>query len=488
MTSTNGGASGVGRWTAEIHDPGATIAIAEARGGSHPSTSLLVGSAGGFTYSPADNKFYAVLPGAGAMYTKHRATDDLAVLDDAPGDVIRYDPVANRVEYLASIPPLDPAGSGRVLNRYLTSPVVKADGKSLVLVAQAGGALNINPLPCSRTASTIRPAPVHLDLDPASPGYLRFRAVYDFAEYGRSMPYWLQLRFVDGKPVPVLINGSEAIFLRSNLQRLDSQLKLKNTVGRQFCLQPRVDSDWSQPWQMVGSPGLLEGSQLVDQMCLGRVRGPLLVVGFADLVSTAIPPTSPATRIPAWAAPSGGDDHEAISTCAIRSASSRCRGVDSATSSRGAATAGTRKRGPRRSSGGAFGRRRPAVLPRFTEYARQRRLGADRHRAQPIDRRGADHGDLRAGSPRVRGRDPGEIDQHLPRLDPGRDRSPARALRGGALQPRPEHAPSRTHRRSTCPRSPWSTWSTGAWTRVTCSSAPLPWAGPSRIRSRIGTS
>ncbi len=259
ITSPSGGAGGLGQWN--LYDP-ATLAkgstLAEAKGTPAPACDLLsdangeTGYRGGFTYNAVDHKFYAALDRAGMQ----AFTAEGPVAEDPPGILASFDPETDKLECLATIPLITTYGTNNPLSGFLTSPVVSPDGKAIILVAQGGG----ESMPGPDGSVVPGGGVVHVDIDPASPTFKRFTPVYNFADYGRALPFDQQMVKVDGKPRLVKSGGADMIFLVTNQVNYNIQGHGSSNRSKQMLLRPRTPSSWAGPWEILSTattgPGL----------------------------------------------------------------------------------------------------------------------------------------------------------------------------------------------------------------------------------------
>lgn len=264
ISSPSAGKGGIGQWN--LYDP-ATLAkastLAEAKGIPEPSSAALsdengeTGYRGGFTYNPVDHAFYAALDRASMPALTPQGLSP----DDPPGVLVRFDPETDELECLATIPLLTAYGTNSPLSGFLTSPVIRPDGKSLILVAQGGG----ESMPGPDGSLVSGGGVVHVDIDPASPTFRRFTPVYNFADYGRTLPFNQQMVKVDGKPRLVKAGGADMIFLVTDEVRYNVQGQASRNPAKQMLLKPGTASNWAGPWTNFATATTAPGQEQLLQ-------------------------------------------------------------------------------------------------------------------------------------------------------------------------------------------------------------------------------
>lgn len=207
----------------------------------------------GLVFNTADNKFYAVLSGAGA--------DQLGVL-------VRFDPATDTLTALKSFArrsyPDVTGVNGETLafeqpTGFFRLPLPSPDGKSLLLRASDGGVDN-------------RGALLQVNIDPSSANYLQDSLVYSFFDFEKAQGnYCNSLRALDDAHLTEMAWGKDAagnavVFMGVNglsyevgLSSNPTQPKncapytvgsahLDRIKGRMFALRPGDAADLSKPW------------------------------------------------------------------------------------------------------------------------------------------------------------------------------------------------------------------------------------------------
>ncbi|NWJ42021.1 MAG: hypothetical protein HXX12_13745 [Geothrix sp.] len=264
ISSPSAGKGGIGQWN--LYNP-ATLAksstLAEAKGIPEPSSASLsdengeTGYRGGFTYNAVDHTFYAALDRASMPALTPQGLSS----DDSPGILVRFDPETDQLECLATIPLLTSYGTNSPLNGFLTSPVVSPDGKSLILVAQGGG----ESMPGPDGTGVPGGGVVHVDIDPASPTFKRFTPVYNFADYGRTLPFNRQMVKVDGKPRLVKAGGADMIYLVTDEVHYNIQGQASSNPAKQMLLKPHTPANWAGPWEISSTAFTAPGREQLLQ-------------------------------------------------------------------------------------------------------------------------------------------------------------------------------------------------------------------------------
>ena len=217
----------------------------------------------GLVFNPADGRFYGVIDRVGLTY-------GMAVL-------YSFDPRTDSFKVLKTLSRAG-VGSTEGLNGtvvedlprggFLRKPLLSPDGKSMILLADAGGRDDRGML-------------IHVNLDPASPKYLSETVVYDFFSYEQGRNDYCQglvgpstelVWAQDGAGASVIYMGrqGEAYLPSVNAPKptypttCPSQVvegrTLHSKYGRVFMLRPSNASDLSQPWAFAGGDVSLSNS------------------------------------------------------------------------------------------------------------------------------------------------------------------------------------------------------------------------------------
>lgn len=254
LTSVDGGASLLGEVAelpATATDPARTFLKFE---GTPWVAGELDFNGHGLVFNSADNKFYGVLDGSGAdglgvLISFDPSTDKLSVLKS----FVRrsWAPVAGvNGEALAFVQP----------SRFVRKPLLSPDGKSLLLRASGGGVDE-------------RGALIHINIDPASAGYLKDALVYSFFDHEKAQGnYCDSLRALpdgitemawgqDTSGAAVVYMGVGGIHYDMSLAagtptvpgnchpyRTPAGRPMDKVEGRMFALKPTDANDLSKPW------------------------------------------------------------------------------------------------------------------------------------------------------------------------------------------------------------------------------------------------
>lgn len=204
-------------------------------------------------FNPADNRFYAVLAGAGA--------DQLGVL-------VSFDPATDTLTALKSLVrrsyPDVTGVNGETLafdapQGFYRTPLLSPDGKSLLLRASYGGVDD-------------RGALLQVNIDPASANYLHDSLVYSFFDYEKAQGnYCNSLRALDDAHISEMAWGKDGagnavVYMAVNGLSYDVDISTDPTQpktcapytsgskhldrinGRMFALRPGDAADLSKPW------------------------------------------------------------------------------------------------------------------------------------------------------------------------------------------------------------------------------------------------
>ncbi|MDC8772599.1 hypothetical protein PRZ03_13530 [Paucibacter sp. hw8] len=207
----------------------------------------------GLVFNSADNKFYAVLNGAGA---------------DKLGMLISFDPATDKLTLLKSLPRRSyPKVTGinaetfefEAPNGFFRRPLLSPDGKAMLLRSSYGGVDD-------------RGALIHINLDTKSADYLSDSLVYSFFDYEKSRGnYCDSLRnngddqisemvwgldpagkavvymAVQGVAYDVSLASNPTEPRNCNLATIDGKT-IDKIMGRMFALKPGDASDLAKPW------------------------------------------------------------------------------------------------------------------------------------------------------------------------------------------------------------------------------------------------
>jgi hypothetical protein len=264
ITSPSSGKGGFGQWN--LYAPATltkAFVLAESKGIPEPSSAALsdengeTGYRGGFIYNAVDHTFYAALDRASMPVLTPQGLSP----DDSPGILVRFDPETDQLECVATIPLLTTYGTNHPLIDFLTSPVISPDGKSLILVAQGGG----ESMPGPSGSEVLGGGLVHVDIDPFGPTFKRFTPVYNFADYGRGLPFNQQMVKVDGKPRFVKAGGEDMIFLVTDEAHYNVQGQGSRNPAKQMLLKPHTPGNWAGPWEMASTAFTAPGQEQLLQ-------------------------------------------------------------------------------------------------------------------------------------------------------------------------------------------------------------------------------
>lgn len=195
----------------------------------------------GLSFNSVDRKFYGVLPAS------HLSDPEQVAF------VVRFDPVTDTLETLGSLRATAPPAGGATLRAIYRPGVFTTDGKGLMLVAILGGR-DARAAQADGLQTAGDGALVHLNLDPASPGYLQLSTAYEFFSHDNGAGTNGLRRVTStpalgkdaaGKPVIHLVASGES-WLRQGVGYV-------TVPARAVALQPGNLADWSKPWVAVGS-------------------------------------------------------------------------------------------------------------------------------------------------------------------------------------------------------------------------------------------
>jgi len=247
---TTGGTNGIGAWTLlDMQSLNPLKTVDEAKGFISPdplqtdNTNDRIGASIGMVFNHADGYFYGILPGSGLVYLKN--TDEYVFPRDK---LIRFEPNTDKLEYLIDIPFMSDGVSPKPFSGFQTVPVISPDGKSLMMVSQSGG--KITPSTSEDTIGAL----VHVNIDSASPDYLKSTPVYEFSGFPTTVDLVDYLDAIKSVPLLNQVNGKYEIFLMSNSSSIIVNSVSKIRKGRAFALSPINSNDWSQPWSLAGAP------------------------------------------------------------------------------------------------------------------------------------------------------------------------------------------------------------------------------------------
>ncbi len=222
-------------------------------------------------FNPADGRFYGVIDGVGLTY-------GAAVL-------YAFDPTTDTLKVLKT---LSNAGAGRAEGLggatvddfpragFLGKPLLGADGKSLILLAQQGGRDDRGLL-------------VHVNLDPASPRYLQETVVYDFFSYEKDISgsycdaligsftemAWGKdaagqtVAYMGRQGESYTRNSSKPTYPECNPAVVEG-VQISRKPGRIFALRPSDAADLSKPWAFVSLVGAGYTLRTPEKVRLGR--------------------------------------------------------------------------------------------------------------------------------------------------------------------------------------------------------------------------
>ena len=212
--------------------------------GAHFSGANVDAHESGFVWNPADEKFYGVILNA--------SLNEGELL-------VSFDPVTDKLTLLKDISGAAQIG-GFQLSGYRQPPVLTADGKGLIAVAQDGGPKSNCPVAsqfCGRPGAL-----VHINIDLASNNYLSLSPLYSFQNFGTSTTDGLHN--VNTRPVLFNSNGAQGVFLIAEGIGWTINGVTTNVRGQPFALSPSDIADWSKPWQSVGTFAPLSDENLTE--------------------------------------------------------------------------------------------------------------------------------------------------------------------------------------------------------------------------------
>lgn len=206
---------------------------------------------GGFIWNPVDKKFWGVVP-------SHFP---------AAGKLVSFDPETDALAYEAVIPELFVSGSSNHPYQWYTRPILKPDGKGLLLVSLNGGRESVPYGPGYGDGVV-----VYINIDKSEPAtFGHAHIVFEFYEGYTSATSDPDLaatsyltaddgvfRNVKGNPVlgkyPGESGADAVLFLAEGESWTDTRVfpvENYNVHAKAFILQPGDAGDWSQPWNLV---------------------------------------------------------------------------------------------------------------------------------------------------------------------------------------------------------------------------------------------
>lgn len=218
-----------------------------------PWTASTEQSSHSLVFNPTDGRFYGVIDsvgltyGAAVLYSFDPTTDDVKMLKTLSNAGV------GQVDGLGGTTVQDFPRTG-----FLRKPLLSADGKSIILIAQQGGRDDRGLL-------------IHINLDPASARYLQETVVYEFFSYEKDIsgnycdaligPFSEMTWGKDsgGQTVAYLGRQGES-YKRDNPKPTypaDCSTAVVNGAqiwrkpGRVFALRPSDAADLSKPWAFV---------------------------------------------------------------------------------------------------------------------------------------------------------------------------------------------------------------------------------------------
>ncbi|EMQ2876452.1 hypothetical protein V9N52_001696 [Vibrio navarrensis] len=201
---------------------------------------------GGLVWNPVDQKFWGIV-------RSH---------DPSAGKLLSFDPETDTLTYEATLSEEYISGSRFYASSWETTPVISADGKSMIAVAQNGGRESLaTSIPGAGDGVV-----VHINLDKTdTTGFGKMTIVYEMYSGGNGGVG--EFRNVLNNPVLGRYpsnTGKDALLLLSGGERWadtsSDPIVYHEKKAQVFILTPTDNSDWSQPWEVATQQDLVDSS------------------------------------------------------------------------------------------------------------------------------------------------------------------------------------------------------------------------------------